>query len=185
MSIDKIIASISDKSEADRKKMRANAERLLSNGTEPQKAQARQMLDALDAQTAAERKTIYDRLSGMTVAARVVEAFRKHPPTPTEEKMIRALLDNPHSSSTVLSRACGWDGTAWQLHFGTMCKAREAYLWPAETYGKHETSFYSGILAAFDRDGARFTMKPDVAAAFAELGIAATTSVAVRPPGGA
>lgn len=173
MSLDQIIASIPAKSEAERRKMRANAERQLATGTESQKAQARQLIAALDAQAEAEHKTLYDRLSAMPVAARVVEAFRKHPPTPTEEKVIRALLDQPGSTSTRLSGVCGWKGQIWHTHFGTMCKNREAYLWPAERFDGRDTSFYSGILADFNRDGARFTMKPDVAAAFAELGIAA------------
>lgn len=171
MSIEKIIASLPDKSQAERNKMRKNAERLLTQGSETQKQQSRALLDALASQEHIERKSLYDRLSGMTVAARVVEAFKKYPPTPTEEKVIRALLDNPHSPSSVLSAACGWDGKTWQMHFGVMCKEREAFLWPAETYGKHNASFYSGILAEFDRDGSRFTMKPDVVAAFVELGI--------------
>ena len=181
MSIDKVIASIPSKSEADRRKMRTNAQRWLSSGTEAQKRQARQFLDALDAQIMSERKKLNEVLSAMTLAARVVEAFCKQPPTPTEEKVIRALLDHPGSTSTALSRACGWKGQIWHNRFGTMCKNREIDLWPAEPFAHRDANFYSGILADLDPDGNRFTMKPDVARAFSELGIRAAAPPSGRP----
>ena len=59
------------------------------------------------------------------------------------------------------------------MHFGTMCKNREVYLWPATRSENRDAAFYSGIIATFDPTGALFTMKPDVVAAFKELGIEA------------
>jgi hypothetical protein len=103
----------------------------------------------------------------------VADAFRKHPPTANEEKIIRALLENPHSTSSELSKAYGFDSQIWQMHFGNMAKAREADLWPAERVEKRDANFYCGILADFDPNGSRFTMKPEVVLGFAALGIAA------------
>lgn len=173
MSIDKIIASIPEKTEADRKKMRANAERWLSTGTPAQKADARKLLDALDAAVMAERAKLNDLLSKMPMSVRVAEAFRKRPPTRGEEDVIRALLDNPHSTSNQLSKAYGHDSQIWQMHFGNMAKAREADLWPAEPFATRDANFYCGILADFDPNGSRFTMKPEVVLGFAALGISA------------
>jgi len=168
---DKLIASLPHKSQAERARMRANAERLLNKGTPQQKADARSMLDALTALVMAERQKLNDLLSTMTMPFRVMEAFHHLPPTRTEEKTILALLDNPGSTSTDLSRACGWKGQIWHTHFGTMCKKREADLWPADPAVTRDGNFYSGILADLNPDGNRFTMKLGVAAAFAELGL--------------
>jgi len=172
MSIDRIIAAIPDKSEADRRKMRTNAERWLAKGTPAQQADAGKMLEALDAQTVTERQEQSDHVQAMPIIDRVIEAFTKRPPTPTEDTVIRALLNNPASTSTELSRACGWKGQIWHKHFGTMARNREADLWPADPSQTRDANFYSGILADLDPEGNRFTMKPGVAAAFAAMGIA-------------
>lgn len=171
MSIDKTLAAIPGQSQADRAKLRANAERLAANGTPAQQAQAKAVLAELDRVAQDEAARLHAAVSMMDMAARVAAAFTKHPPTKTEETVIRALLDNPHATSTELTRACGWDGLTWQMHFGKMAREREADLWPAEPFTRRDANFYSGILADFDPDGARFTMKPEVAHAFAALGI--------------
>ena len=171
-STDMIIGSLPHKSQAERARMRTNAERLLAKGTPAQQADAAKMLAAMDAPILGERQKLNDLLSSMTIGMRVAEAFLKRPPTETEAKVIQALLDNPGSSSTALSQVCGWGGKIWHTHFGTMCKKREADLWPAEKFETHDANFYSGILADMTPVN-RFTMKPDVAAAFAELGLVA------------
>jgi hypothetical protein len=169
--VDKAIASLPSKTEAERAKMRANVERLMAKGTPAQQADAAMVLDALNAHTLTERQRLNDLLSKMPMSARVAGAFRKQPPTANEEKIIRALLDNPHSTSTDLSRACGSDSQIWQMHFGNMAKAREADLWPAEHAVTRDANFYCGILADLDPNGSRFTMKPEVTLGFAALGI--------------
>lgn len=173
MTIDKFIEIYRSKSKADRLVMRKNAERQLANGTPPQKLVARQLLDAYDMVDREEGEAEVERVKLMPMAARVVEAFRKRPPTRGEEDVIRALLDNPHATSNELSKAYGHDSQIWQMHFGNMAKAREADLWPAEPSETRDANFYCGILADFDRDGSRFTMKPEVALGFADLGISA------------
>ncbi len=172
-STDIIIGSLPHKSQAERARMRANAERLADKGTPTQKADAKRMLEALNALILSERQKLNDLLSTLTMPLRVIEAFRHLPPTKTEEKIILALLDNPGSTSTDLSRACGWKGQIWHTHFGTMCKKREDDLWPADPAVARDGNFYSGILADLDPTENRFTMKPDVTAAFAELGLVA------------
>ncbi len=152
--------------------MQDNAEQLLVSGTEAQKAAAKQLIATLDAQEAADTAALYERLDGLPVARRVVEAFTAVPLSDSERKTVQALLDHPGSTTTELSRACGHDNKIWQMHFGNLCKARQSYLWPAEKMETRDALFFSGILA--DADAAnRFTMKPDVAAAFAELGLRA------------
>lgn len=171
MNIDKIIESLPEKSADERARMRDNADRLLTSGTAQQQAAAQKLKDAITAQETLEQTALYERLKDQPVATRVIEAFRTLPPTETDLKVLKALLDNPGSTSTALSQALGWGGQSWHMHFGKMCFEREAYLWPAEKFEKRDKSFYSGILADFDRDGAFFTMKLDVVKALAELGI--------------
>lgn len=173
MSIDKYIEIYRSKSKADRKAMRENAERQLAVVSPEKKVLARQVLDGYDAVDLEEDEAEVTRVKSMPMAARVVEAFRKRPPAPGEENVIRALLDHPHATSNELSKAYGHDSQIWQMHFGNMAKAREADLWPAERFAKRDANFYCGILADFDPDGNRFTMKPEVTLGFAALGISA------------
>lgn len=171
MKIDKLIASIPTMSASQRADMRKNASRWMEGGTPDQKDAAAHLLDALDALEAAEGQALSERLNDLPIALRVVEAFRVAPMSDNERKTIQALLDNPGATSTELSRACGHDSMIWQMHFGNLCKDRQTYLWPAAKAEKRDGLFFSGILADIDRDTNRFTMKPDVAAAFAELGL--------------
>jgi len=167
MSIDQIIETLPEKSAEDRARMRRNAEDKKQSGPPKLRADAEKLLDALDSLEAQER----DAVRTMPVAERVVQAFTKRPPSATEEKPLRVLLDNPGSTSTALSQALGWGAQSWHLHFGTMCQNREADLWPAEKFAKEDKGFFSGILAEFNPDGATFTMKPEVVGALAKLGI--------------
>ena len=146
---------------------------MLATGTEAQIGAAGQLIAALDEQDGAETATLRDRLAVLPVAQRVAEAFKAGPMTGNERKTIQALFDNPGATSTELSRACGQDNMIWQMHFGNLCKDRQAYLWPAAKAEKREGLFFSGILADIDPTTNRFTMKPGVAVAFAALGLKA------------
>lgn len=172
MNIDRILAAIPTQSDKDRAAIRENAECWLATGTVDQKEAAGRLLAALDAQEAAEQEGLRARLSGLPVAGRVLEAFRAAPLTDHEHKLIQVLLDNPGSTTTELTQAAGMgNSTVWQMHFGVLCKSREAYLWPAERAEHRDGLFYSGILADIDTTTNRFTLKPDVVAAFGELGV--------------
>lgn len=131
---------------------------------------AQQLLDALEAQEHEERAELVAEVAGMEPAARVLKAFRAEPMTETEEKLIRVLLDNPGSTSGELTEKLGWKAQSWHLHFGTMCANRGVYLGPPPPVEITTGKFYSGVLAELD-DENRFTMKPDVAAAFEQLGL--------------
>lgn len=173
MNIDRILTSIAGSTPARRRDMRTNAENWLASGDPDREAAARQVIAALDDQEAVETTGLRERLSGMPVAERVVEAFRAAPMSDNERKTIKALLDNPGATSHALSLACGHDSMIWQMHFGNLCKERQAYLWPAEKAERRDGLFFSGILAEYDPKTSGFTMKPDVVAAFAELGLRA------------
>ena len=171
MSIEQILAKLPEKSAEQRQKFRTNAARALETGNAARKAEAQALVTALDALEAAEEQAFSDRLAAMSRAEKVIAAFRAHPPTKTEAKAIQALLDHPGSTSSKLSVAFGGRGQIWHRWFGDLCKKRQDYLWPAAYVEKRDGYFYSGILADLDSDGNRFTMKPDVAEAFAALGI--------------
>ncbi|WP_210093717.1 hypothetical protein [Ruegeria sp. HKCCSP346] len=171
MDIEKIIHSLPQKSTAQRQIMRRNAEKLMDDGADEQRSAATQLISALDELEERERKTLNQKLSGMKPAERVIHAFTCVPPSETEIGLIRVLMDRPGSTSTELSRALGWDAQTWHLHFGTMCKRREADLWPADASNIRDSSFYSGILANFDNQNATWELKPEVEAAFRNLGI--------------
>ena len=160
----------------ERRTLRENCQRALS---EPAREEAaRRMLASLDEVEASERRAETERLAAMSDEDRIVEAFRRVPPTDTEAALVRALLENPGSSSGELTKAMGWAGdSAWHLHFGTACQKRAHHLWPAPSAEHRKdldgkpASFWSGILANYE-EGTGFTMKPEAARAFARLGIA-------------
>ena len=170
MADDKIIEALPAMSAEKRAKVRENASRMILAGSADQKEAARKAVEALDELEADEHQQLVDRLSGMQVAARVVEAFRVESMTETEAKVIQVLLNHPGSSSTELSEAVGWGGQSWHMHFGTMCFNRATYLWPAPKSEVRDADFYSGILADWSAED-QWRMKPEVAAAFAELGM--------------
>ena len=170
MNVDTIIETIPAKSPVERKAMRDNALRWLDGGTPEQKAQAERLITALDADEETSRQALYRRLKDMPLAERVVEAFRVAPPSDNERKAIQALLDNPGATSTVLSRAYGHDSMIWQMHFGNLCKDRQAHLWPAEKAENRDGRFFSGILAEYNSSTSGFTMRAELIPAFVELG---------------
>lgn len=173
MSIERILASISGQAADQRARLRDNAERWRDTGTPQQQADERRVLEALDVHAEAEHATLVERLGTMGAAARVIEAFRVVPMTDTEAKLLQVLLDNPRSTSAALSRALGWGGMAWLLHFGEMCLKRAVYLWPAARAAKRDGFFYSGILAEFEDEGSLFTMREEVVTALKTLGLRA------------
>ena len=172
MSIDRTLQTLPSLSAEERARLRANAERLQTAGTPQQKADAARILQAMAELADAERQSLIDRLGPLPVAQRVAEAFRVLPMTETERKVIQALLDHPGATSEELSRALGWGGKSWHMHFGTMCLNHQAQLWPAPPSDRPNRDFYCGILADLSERTHRWSMKPDVAAAFAAMGLA-------------
>lgn len=171
MSFDKIIASLPDKTAQERKKMRGNAEALLQNRDPQKAADAQKLLEALDETERREHEQLIGELKGMPIVERVIRAFTVEPMTETEAKIIQVLLDHPGSTNRKLSRELGWNDNGFDLHFGTMCRNRSVYLWPAPDAEKRDGKFYSGILANYDEDGRSFTIKPEVVAALSKFGL--------------
>jgi hypothetical protein len=170
MSIEKVLARIPIMTREGRVTLRQNAERRLSNGTSAQRVDAQGLINALNQFEAEIRLPPPADAPPEILTARVLFAFRELPPTKTEQKAIAALLDHPGSNTTHLSQVCGWRGhEPWYLHFGKACRAREVYLWPAKYVEQWKGPFYSGILARFDYNGSRFTMRPEAVRAFSEI----------------
>lgn len=172
MNVEKIIAGLPRMSHQERQRVRDHAEQWLDSGTADQRVAASKAIEALADVEEAEHQAVVSRLKGMELAARVVEAFKLNKMTETETKIVQVLLDHPGSTSTELSQALGWRAQSWHMHFGTMCANRAIYLWPAPKSEVRSADFYSGILADLSPDN-RWTMKPDVEAAFSELGLRA------------
>jgi len=173
MNVEKAIAGIPKRTAEERKTMRQHATALLQSGEPTQIADAQALLAGLDAIEAEEHAAFIGELEGMDVPERILRAFTKLPSTDTDIKAIQALLDNPGASPEQLSAECGWKDKSWHLHFGKMCERRDAYLPKVTVYGPGDTPFWSGIFANLDQGAHtwRWTMKPDVAAALAKLGI--------------
>ncbi|KDA02100.1 hypothetical protein [Hyphomonas oceanitis] len=174
MGIEQIIASLPDKSPSDREKIRANISRLLEKGSEKERKDAQALQDAMNALAHTEAQSLFERLDGLDDAQLVAAAFAFLPATDTEVKIIEALLNHPASTSTELSKACGWKAQTWHMHFGKMCKDREIYLWPAPpSVVRDGEKIMTAILADLDENENRWTMKPNVAAAFRAMNIGA------------
>lgn len=171
MSLEKIIASLPDRSAGQRKQMRFNAIEQSESGDPKKATEAQQFLAVLDEVEADEHAELIAEVEGLEPTERVIKAFKAEPITDTEQKLIQVLLDNPNSTSGELTERIGWKGMSWHLHFGTMCANRGVYLGQPPKATTPNGKFYTGILADFDNDTSRFTMKPDVAAAFAQLGL--------------
>jgi uncharacterized protein (DUF1778 family) len=171
LNIDKILASISSATTEDRLKMRSNAESWLVLENKMQRQAAEQLINALDAHEQDEYNALISELQGLDTAQRVIRAFTALPMSETEAMLIQALLDNPASTTTELSQLVGWKEQSWHLHFGVMCRNRASYLWPAPNAEHRDGKFYSGILADLKVPENLFTMKPDVAVAFEQLGL--------------
>lgn len=150
--------------------MRANAERLLAAGDPAKADAARELLSALDAIEVADAEA-FERTP---LGARVVHAFSRQPWSDHERKLIQVLLDHPASTTTELNRLAGLgDNMVWQMHFGNMCAARSAHLGSPPPAITRDAYFWSGLLVDAEPKTNRFTMKPDAAVGFAQLGLKA------------
>ncbi len=170
MKIEGILASIPNMSAEQRRQVRANAEKHLANPA--MEANARRVLEALDQQAETEESALIEHVRGLSKSQRIVEAFRHDLMTETERRLVSVLLDNPGQSSEGLSKAMGWGGQTWHMHFGEMCKRREARLWPAKRSETSDAAFYSGILAEWTAETG-WNLKPEAVEAFKVLGLKA------------
>lgn len=65
-------------------------------------------------------------------ARRYADAIHAVMPSETEWKPLNVLLENPGTTSAVLSAKTGWSGEGrWHVKFGQFCRRLEASLGPA------------------------------------------------------
>jgi hypothetical protein len=170
MTVARVIELIPTKSAEERRQMRENALRLMETGG-PRTADAKAMLEASDVFDQISRRPV-QQPAGEAMIARTAAAFRLLPLSPSDEPVLRVLLDNPSSTSEQLGAKLGWDGqSSWHLRFGALCRDRKHLLWSGPFEEKRQAEFYSGILADFDERTRGFTLKPEVVEAFAWLGL--------------
>lgn len=170
MNVEKVIGALPAMSQHERARVCVNAQKLLESGSVEQQRSASKVLEALDTLEDAEHRQFIDSLSQKGVSERIELAFKAHPMTETEAKVIQVLLDHPGSTSAQLSQALGWGAQSWHMWFGTMCADRAEYLWPAPKSEKRKKDFYCGILADHSAEEG-WRMKPQVAATFDRMGV--------------
>lgn len=173
MNIDATIAKIPTMTDAQRKQLRANAIEKLASRDPKWTEAASKTLEALDAQTLLEDKEQVATAQALPKAERVAFAFTTMPPTPTQERIIKVLLDHPGCTNAELSRKLGWKDNGWDLHFGSMCADRMHLLWRAEPAVVRPGLFYSGILAQYVNEGSVFFMHPQAVEGFEAICIKA------------
>lgn len=178
MEIRNIVGIYAQKNIQERLKMRANAKNWTSSGSAERQVAGEKALAEFDRIDEEELQTYIETQRKKDLSVRVLDAFHRHPITKAERRIVEALLENPGSTSAKLTEACGYKGgSAWHLRFGIMCRDRRMELWPAPPSEVRLADFYSGILADWNDTTKTFTMKPDVARAFALLGIGPVLSL--------
>ncbi len=164
MNVERLIASLPNKNDAERRTIRTRALGWADNGSDTEKTAARQVLSAF--------AKLDDRQANSDPVSKVERAFGAIPVSDIERALIQVLLDNPGATSTELTEAMGWQDKAWQLHFGKIGWDRQEYLWPAAWVEKRNAPFKAGILADYDDQTHGFKMKPDVVSGLARVGVA-------------
>lgn len=170
-SVDKVISAITSMKKDERRTLRDRALAWIADGATGKVADAKAVLDALDATEGEEREQLARHVEKLDNVQRVVEAFTKQPLTQHERRVVQLLLDNPGLTSEALTRAAGWREQAWHMHFVGLCRDRGHLLWPAPYEEKRSADFYSGILANYDRHTHGFTMKPEAGEGFRRIGL--------------
>lgn len=165
MSNEKLIASIPNKTPAERKAMRENTVRLMQSGNPERVAEATTMLAALDA--------FEEALASRPFAERLAMALEQYRLSESEEQVLKVLLDNPGSSCAELSTKLGWKEMAWDMHMGSICAERAAWLhgFTAKGEGKSNNLALMTDQVRGEDGEIRYTMKADVVAVLAKLGL--------------
>lgn len=156
--------------EKNRERLRQNAEKMRDSGTEKQVEDAEAVLQSLIDTAASEKQERYDDLKAMSMAQRVQDVFITSPATKTEAKAIGILIDHPGETAKGLTAIGGWKTQNWHTYFGTMCKKREAVLWPDSETESMTPGNLIGLLVDEDEETKALTMKPDVAEMFLSMG---------------
>lgn len=180
MNVEKMIASIPDKTDEQRRMMRANAEAKLASRDPAWVTPAARMIEAIDSFDQ-ERTRLAGECRASAIAAAgnaplvdcIVTAFEIERPTQAEEKLIQTLLDHPGSTCAELSAHHGWEPIAWDMQYGAMCASRVDFLWPLEPSVRDGDQANINMLTRQERgpDGAlRYWNWPEAVDAFRALG---------------
>lgn len=178
MDVDRIISAIPGRTEAERDRMRINAERCIADGPEKMREAAVQVIEALDQQKLDEADAFANRITNMGPKDRLTAAFAAMPPTKMETKLLAALLGHPQSTAQELSVLCGWQGRIWQKRLETMYAKRGAYFAPTAPGAEPQEVSGFELLAEQNAEDERFTMKPEAVEVLAALKIKASASKA-------
>ena len=168
MDVDRIIAAIPGRTDDERGRMRANAERCIADGPEKMRDAAEQVIAALDQQAVDDATAFDTRIASMGPLDRLVAALAAFPPTKMETKLLSALLDNPQSTAQELSVICGWQGRIWLKRLEAVCTKRAAYLSSAETGAATPDSTGVALFATTDSADERYTMTAEAVEALAQ-----------------
>jgi hypothetical protein len=176
MSIDKLIASIPTLTAAQRRSMRENVLKTLQSADPAKVKEAEHVLAALDAHEAgltAAHNAKMEANARLPFAERFAEALRQEPLSPTEERLLQVLLDHPGGSCAELSACMGWAPSTWDMGMGSLCAQRRGWLhgFSAMGEGKSENLALLTDQTRGDNGEIRYTLKPEVAAALADLGL--------------
>lgn len=168
MDVDKIIAAIPGRTDDERGRMRANAERCIADGPEKMRDAAQQVIEALDQQAVDDATAFDTRIASMGPMDRLVAALAAFPPTKMETKLLSALLNTPQSTAQELSVLCGWQGRIWYKRLEAMCTKRAAYLASAEPGAATPDNTGVELFVEMDSADDRFTMTAEAVAALAQ-----------------
>ena len=177
MGVEKLIAGIGKRSDSERKVMRDRALAAMESGNAAEGADATRLFEALEvfaADQVAARERLIKNLADEPLTRRVVVAFETDEPSPTEARLIRVLLSHPDSSCAELSTRMGWAPNTWDMGFGALCGKRSQFLQAlAGTPSEGPSSFLPLLTLQYrGPDGViRYTMKPEAADAFRQLGL--------------
>jgi len=178
MDVDRIISAIPGRTEDERERMRANAERCIADGPEKMRDAAQKVIEALDQQKVDDATAFDTRIANMGPKDRLVAAFAALPLTKMEIKLLTALLNNPQSTAQELSAVCGWQGRIWQKRLEALYAKRAAYLSPTEDGVAPKDGFGFELLAELGDGDVGFTMRPEAVEVLATLKVKASTKKA-------
>lgn len=124
------------------------------------------MLTRFDVSDPAPVGSVRDLADGVVThgsnATRVDLAFSERPPNWLESKAIRALIDNPGTTGSELSKACGWAASGWQTHMLVTCHRRRNELWPDGLPSDVPAGFALTAIVNYELSTLQFWMRDDV-----------------------
>ncbi len=174
MGIEKLIASIPNRTDIERKTMRTNAEARLD--FDPQAGLLVAALDEFELERKRkgeeQRRRAVESLDSSPLSERVKIAFHDLE-SETDRRVVQVLLDYPGSTCAELSEKLGWAPNTWDMHFGSICAVRADFLRDLRGTPAEGRSANLPLLTLQERsedNAIRYTMKPEAVEGFRLLG---------------